>query len=219
MLKSAVLRLPVEEGIKGGQLLAGRSVAGAAIRTLQLDGVVYRYAVNTQSHLIVSPLMENEEVTARFISEHHLHGHEKGRDSVRSSLEIEFGGAMESAGDEFRSDRLIEARKDLMVAAATSEPKLEILQIGRILPILMGASSEVISTAPVSREARRCRIEEGVGVSEIDQLIRVAAGLVPPPAGASRGDAAKVIASCLDQMTASLPGNWSMHFQFLRQQA
>ncbi|QNK66684.1 hypothetical protein [Variovorax sp. PAMC26660] len=188
------------------QPLAGRKGHIGGIEALTLDGTLYFFGFDFRSDLVVSPLIPDAALMARFAAEHM-----EQRDGVHDETywrEL-VGYAVDNS--ELCSDETSRSFDSQALAAA-------IASLGRVqregtpepgfaieyhLRYLLGA-------------AGGWEVPEEAGDEDADAWIRLIAGAAPVPEGVSLSDVAARLQRHLNALVDAAPGNWATLFAVLK---
>lgn len=186
--------------------LAGREGHVGAIEAVTLDGTMYFFGFDFGSDLVLSPLMADIDLAARFASRHMTQrdgAHDEAYWRELAGYAIEGSElASEPADRTFSTESLAAAIASLarVRREGTAEPGFT---IEYHLRYLLGA-------------AGGWEVPEEAGVEDADEWIDVISGDKPPAEGTTLADIAGRLQAQLNALVDTAPGNWSTKFAVLK---
>ncbi|MFM9923232.1 hypothetical protein VLK31_09600 [Variovorax sp. H27-G14] len=185
--------------------LAGRNGHVGAIEAVAIDGTMYFFGFDFRSDLVLSPLIDDPALMARFASRHMAQRDGTHDEAYWHGL---VGLAQQTSelcndddGRRFNSQMLAAtlARLDRVRRNGTPDPGF---RIEHHLRYLLGA-------------AGGWRMADPAGPEDVDLWIAQIAGKQPLADGAALQDVAARLQQHLNALVAAAPGNWATRFAVL----
>lgn len=190
----------------GPQPLAGRKGHVGGIEALTLDGTMYFFGFDFGSDLVLSPLISDAALMARFASEHMeqrdgAHDEAYWRELVGYAVD-DSELCSEEASRSFDTQALAAAIAGLGRVRREGTPELG-FAVEYHLRYLLGA-------------AGGWEVSEEAGDEDADAWIGFIAGDEPVPEGESLHDVAARLQKHLNALVDAAPGNWATLFAVLK---